>query len=134
MAKDEAYRDRFREWLKAKSLTPETLLVASWNDVRPVVETERDQFPALHYFTQLFRTRAIGDFMATQRRILEEASRPIGSDDGQLQRRGDVSRQLLRPGNRLLRAARCERSERDLGRRLGEQLFDVSMRRDSTSR
>lgn len=72
MAKDEAYRDRFREWLKAKSLTPETLLVASWNDVRPVVETERDQFPALHYFTQLFRTRAIGDFMAAQRKILEE--------------------------------------------------------------
>jgi hypothetical protein len=72
MAKDEAYRDRFREWLKAKSLTPETLLVASWDDVRPVVETERDQFPALHYFTQLFRTRAIGDFMAAQRMILEE--------------------------------------------------------------
>ncbi len=72
MAKDEAYRDRFRDWLKAKSLTPESLLVASWDDVRPVVETERDQFPALHYFTQLFRTRAIGDFMAAQRKILEE--------------------------------------------------------------
>ena len=72
MVKDEAYRDRFREWLKSKSLTPEGLLVASWDDVRPVVETERDQFPALHYFTQLFRTRAIGDFMAEQRKILEE--------------------------------------------------------------
>ncbi len=72
MAKDEAYRDRFREWLKAKSLTPEGLLVASWDDVRPVVETERDQFPAMHYFTQLFRTRAIGDFMSAQRKILEE--------------------------------------------------------------
>jgi lysophospholipase L1-like esterase len=72
-AKDEAYRDKFREWLKAKSLRPEDLLVTSWDQVRPVVETERDQFPALHYFTQLFRTRAIGDFMATQRRIIEEA-------------------------------------------------------------
>ncbi|MCX7421092.1 MAG: hypothetical protein NT013_16335, partial [Planctomycetia bacterium] len=72
MAKDEAYRDRFREWLKAKSLKPEDLLVASWDDVRPVAETERDQFPALHYFTQLFRTRAIGDFMATQRRVIEK--------------------------------------------------------------
>ena len=73
VAKDEAYRDRFREWLKAKSLKPEDLLVVSWDDVRPVAETDRDQFPALHYFTQLFRTRAIGDFMATQRRVIEEA-------------------------------------------------------------
>ena len=72
-AKDEAYRERFREWLKAKSLEPEDLLVAGWDDVQPVAETERDQFPALHYFTQLFRTRALGDFMATQRRIIEEA-------------------------------------------------------------
>ncbi len=72
-AKDEAYRERFREWLKTKSLKPEDLLVASWDDVRPVAETDRDQFPALHYFTQLFRTRAIGDFMATQRRIIEKA-------------------------------------------------------------
>lgn len=71
-AKDEAYRERFREWLKAKSLKPEDLLVANWDDVRPVAETERDQFPTLHYFTQLFRTRAIGDFMATQRQIIEE--------------------------------------------------------------
>ena len=72
-AKDEAYCDKFREWLKGKSLRPEDLLVASWDDVRPVVETDRDRFPALHYFTQLFRTRAIGDFMSTQRKIIEEA-------------------------------------------------------------
>ncbi len=73
MAKDEAYRERFREWLKAKSLKPEDLLVASWDDVRPVAESDRERSPALHYFTQLFRTRAIGDFMATQRRVIEEA-------------------------------------------------------------
>ena len=73
MARDAAYRERFREWLEAKSLQPADLLVASWDDVRPVAETERDAFPALHYFTQLFRTRALGDFMAVQRRILEEA-------------------------------------------------------------
>jgi len=72
-AKDEAYHDKFREWLKSKSLSPEDLLVAGWDDVRPVVESEREQFPALHYFTQLFRTRALGDFMATQRQIIEEA-------------------------------------------------------------
>ncbi len=73
MATDEAYRERFREWLKTKSLKPKDLLVASWDDVRPVVETDRDQLRALHYFTQLFRTRAIGDFMATQRQVIEEA-------------------------------------------------------------
>ncbi len=83
MAKDEAYRERFREWLKAKSLKPEDLLVSSWDAVRPVAESERDQFPALHYFTQLFRTRAIGDFMATQRRIIEEAYGVASSSSGE---------------------------------------------------
>ncbi len=58
---------------EARKLTPQELLVASWDEVRPVAETERDKYPALHYHTQLFRTRAIGDFMATQRRIIEEA-------------------------------------------------------------
>ncbi len=72
-ASDQAYRDKFRQWLQAQALTPAELLVASWDDVRPVAETERDQFPALHYFTQLFRTRALGDFMATQRQIIEQA-------------------------------------------------------------
>ena len=72
-AGDAAYRERFREWLRGKSLQPADLLVTSWEDVRPVAEPQRDAFPALHYFTQLFRTRALGDFMAVQRRILEEA-------------------------------------------------------------
>ena len=72
-ASDAAYRERFREWLRGKSLQPADLLVTSWEDVRPVAETQRDAFPAMHYFTQLFRTRALGDFMAVQRRILEEA-------------------------------------------------------------
>ncbi len=72
MVQDAGYRERFREWLKAKSLSPQDLLVTTWDDVRPVAETEREQFPALHYYTQLFRTRAIGDFMATQRKIIED--------------------------------------------------------------
>ncbi|MBM4088554.1 MAG: hypothetical protein FJ276_03880 [Planctomycetes bacterium] len=72
-AKDEAYRERFRAWLRGKSLQPADLLVASWDDVRPVAESDREAFPALHYFTQLFRTRALGDFMVEQRRIIEEA-------------------------------------------------------------
>jgi len=71
-ANDEAYRVKFREWLQGEGYTPEQLLVETWEQVRPVVETERVAYPALHCFTQRFRTRALGDFMATQRRIIEE--------------------------------------------------------------
>lgn len=70
---DEAYRTAFCAWLKAKGLTPQELLVADWNAVRMVTEAQRDSFPALYYFSQRFRTRALGDFMALQRQILEAA-------------------------------------------------------------
>ncbi len=73
MARDDGYRDRFREWLNGIGLSPKDLLEPDWDAVRPVVETERDQHPALHYFTQRFRTVALGDFMATQKKIIEEA-------------------------------------------------------------
>ena len=73
MARDDGYRDRFHEWLKGLGLSPKDLLEPDWDAVRPVVETERDQHPALHYFTQRFRTVALGDFMATQKKIIEEA-------------------------------------------------------------
>jgi hypothetical protein len=72
-AKDPAYLEAFQSWLKKLGKTPEDLLASSWDEVKPVAETERDQHPALHYFTQRFRTRALGDFMATQRGIIEEA-------------------------------------------------------------
>ncbi len=71
MVADPAYHAAFRNWLKKLGKTPADLLVKNWNDVKPVLESDRDQFPALHYFTQRFRTRALGDFMATQRAILE---------------------------------------------------------------
>lgn len=73
VAGDPAYAERFRAWLKKMDKTPADLLVADWDDVKPVVETERDRYPALHYYTQRFRTRALGDFLAVQRHILEEA-------------------------------------------------------------
>lgn len=73
IAKDDAYREAFRAWLKRLNMTPAELLVGDWDAVRIVTEAERDQFPALYYFSQRFRTRALGDFMATQRRVLEEA-------------------------------------------------------------
>lgn len=73
MSKDDAYRDRFRAWLKKLGLSPQALGEPDWEGVHPVVEANRLQHPALHYFTQKFRTVAIGDFMATQKEILEEA-------------------------------------------------------------
>jgi hypothetical protein len=72
-AQNEPYRRKFREWLTHRELTPKELLVSNWEAVRPVAESERDLFPALHYFTQLFRTRALGDFMVTQQKLIEEA-------------------------------------------------------------
>lgn len=73
MAKDEAYHAAFRAWLKKLGKIPTDLKVADWDAVKPVVESERNSFPGLHYFTQRFRTRALGDFMATQRAVLETA-------------------------------------------------------------
>ncbi len=73
MARDDGYRDRFREWLKGLGLSPQDLLEPDWEAVRPVVESAHDQHPALHYFTQRFRTVVIGDFMATQKKIIEDA-------------------------------------------------------------
>jgi hypothetical protein len=72
-ARDEAYHEAFRTWLKKLGKSPTDLLVANWEAVKPVPDNQRDDHPALHYFTQRFRTRSLGDFMATQRGILEEA-------------------------------------------------------------
>jgi len=73
LAKDRASAEAFRQWLKGMGLTPADLLVTDWDAVRPVTEAQAKQFPALHYYTQRFRTRALGEFMATQRRVLEGA-------------------------------------------------------------
>ncbi len=73
IAEDEAYIVAFRSWLEGLSLTPEELLVADWEAVRPVTLAQREAFPALYYFSQRFRTQALGDFIAVQRRALEAA-------------------------------------------------------------
>lgn len=73
LAADKASVEAFRAWLKRLGKTPADLLVADWDAVRLVDESKAKQFPALHYYTQRFRTRSLGDFMATQRRVLEEA-------------------------------------------------------------
>ena len=71
MVKDEGYRTAFRAWLEGQGFTPTDLLVADWDAVRPVLESERDVFPALHYHTQRFRTVALGNFMIEQRKLIE---------------------------------------------------------------
>lgn len=73
IVKDEAYRTAFQAWLRGQGLTPADLLVPDWDAVRPVEPKEREALPALHYYTQRFRTVALGDFMAVQRGIIEEA-------------------------------------------------------------
>jgi len=73
IARDPAYLESFRAWLKKLGKSPADLLVADWDSVRPVTEADRDQFPGLYLYSQRFRTRALGDFMAVQGKLLKEA-------------------------------------------------------------
>ena len=73
MAADAAYQTNFVVWLKGMNLTPTELGMKDWANVRTVLATERVAFPELYYYSQRFRTRALGDFMALQRRALETA-------------------------------------------------------------
>jgi hypothetical protein len=72
LAADAASIEGFRNWLKSKKLTPADLLVNAWDEVKPVPETQRDRFPALHYYTQQYRTVALGNFVAVQKQLLKE--------------------------------------------------------------
>ncbi|NLT70464.1 MAG: hypothetical protein GXX91_07190 [Verrucomicrobiaceae bacterium] len=72
LAGDAASIAGFRACIKGKSLLPADLLVDDWDDVRPVAETERDTFPALHYYTQQYRTVALGNMIALQKKFLHE--------------------------------------------------------------
>jgi hypothetical protein len=73
IAKDASYALAFREWLQRLGKSPADLLVKDWDEVKPVTAAERESAPALYYFSQRFRTRALGDFMVVQREVLEEA-------------------------------------------------------------
>jgi len=64
-----SYTEPFRGWLRGKGLQPADLLVGSWDDVKIVTPAQRADFPALYYFSQLFRTRALGDFMSVQAKM-----------------------------------------------------------------
>lgn len=73
LASDAASIEGFRTWLKSKNLQPADLLVGSWDEVKPIAETERDKFPALHYYTQQYRTVALGNMIALQKKLLHES-------------------------------------------------------------
>ncbi|NQU40043.1 MAG: hypothetical protein HQ523_08835 [Lentisphaerae bacterium] len=73
MAADEAYHDAMRAWLRKMGLSPQDLLVDDWPSVHPVTRDQADAFPALYYFSQRFRTQALGDFMAVQGREIQAA-------------------------------------------------------------
>lgn len=68
-----SYAAAFQTWLQSKKLTPADLLVKSWDEVKIVTPAQRAELPALYYWSQLFRTRALGDFMAVQGKLAHEA-------------------------------------------------------------
>lgn len=72
-AKEPSYTEPFRAWLKKLGKTPADLLVKDWSEVKIVTSEQRKEFPALYLYSQRFRTRALGDFMVVQRKLVEEA-------------------------------------------------------------
>ena len=73
LASCETCTAEFRKWLQSFGKTHADLLENTWQSVRPVEESERNEQPALHYYTQRFRTRVLGNYMLTQGRILRDA-------------------------------------------------------------
>ena len=65
--------EKFRDWLKQMKKTPSDLLVKDWSEVKPVDNTQADIYPALYYYSQRFRSRALADFMIIQKNLLKDA-------------------------------------------------------------
>ncbi len=72
ISKEPSYAEPFRAWLKKLGKTPADLLVKDWDAVKIVTREQRAESPALYYYSQRFRTRALGDFMATQGAMAKE--------------------------------------------------------------
>lgn len=72
LSMDEASIAGFRAWIKSKNLTPADLLVSSWDDVKPVNYDQKDNFPALFYYSQKYRTVTLGNYMAMQAKLIRE--------------------------------------------------------------
>jgi len=72
IANDQASIDGFRAWTKSLNLTPQDLLVNSWDDVKLVTDTDKDKLPALYYYSEKYRTIALGNFIAIQKKELQD--------------------------------------------------------------
>jgi len=72
-SQDPSYARAFRAWLEKLGKTPADLLVKNWDEVKIVTSDQRAAFPALYSYSQRFRTRALGDFMATQAKLARDA-------------------------------------------------------------
>jgi len=72
LAADKPSQEGFLQWIKSKNLTPQDLLVHSWDEVRIVTEADKSTFPALYYYSQQYRTIALGNYMAVQKKVLHE--------------------------------------------------------------
>ena len=72
---DPVAAQRFREWLQQQGKTLTELFPeggGSWDMVKPVLNTQQTQYPALYYYTQKFRTYSLGSFMQIQKEIQHE--------------------------------------------------------------
>lgn len=72
IAADQASIDGFRNWLKSRNLLPQDLLVNSWDEVKIVTGAQKEQFPALYYYSEKYRTIALGNFIAIQKKQLQD--------------------------------------------------------------
>jgi len=73
MAGDEGYLESFPKWLRDMGKSPADLLVNDWSAVKPTPGSDRDEFPALYYYTQRYRTIALGNFLAVQKNVVTKA-------------------------------------------------------------
>jgi len=67
-----ACKEKFKQWIKELGKKPSDLLVDNWDNVKPVDEKEAEKYPALYYFSQRFRSRALADFIIIQKKIINE--------------------------------------------------------------
>ncbi|HOK79832.1 MAG TPA: hypothetical protein PK354_03160 [bacterium] len=65
--------DCFRKYLQEMKLTPQTLNAGSWEEVKVVDSTQKESHPEIFYYTNKFRTYAVGKLLALQRQALEKA-------------------------------------------------------------
>ena len=72
ISKEASYVEPFRAWLRKLGQTPADLLVKDWDAVKLVTREQSSDSPALYYYSQRFRTRALGDFMAAQGALAKE--------------------------------------------------------------